>query len=339
MILAQLFACGGGEPVETLVLTGWRYEWQELSHRVAYVRVGLEDDSSLRLGLVGGDWSTGEQFSDAPDYAVRYARVRTPFARAVRGEVTFEVGPDGTAEAEAVVDAGELGDGELVALLDGFEIDTDVAQGDDYPADYDPAHGYASQGFAFAAGTPVREGDAVRVPVVATVRWGPQDRPDMNEAVPFATTGVSVRVLVVAHDGELATREVAVERQQPWDPPMTEQEPLLADVAFDSPRPEGFVGWTALDLQANFDGPDAGEGEYLRAFGAELAPTADEKGAWEGEVAATLSNTSLSEFTQLHAGFTGTLAYVGVKDAEVEHFLVEGTHPVGSAKTGPTLAD
>jgi hypothetical protein len=339
-VILALLACAPS-PEETLVLTGWRYSWQELSHRVAYLRVGLEDDSSLALGLVGGDWSTGEQFSDAPDYAVRYARVVSPHVTSARGEAAFEVGPEQVADATIEVDAAALGDGELVALLDGFEIDTDVPQPDGYPADYDPGLGYTSNGFGFAVGEPERDGDVVRVPVTATVRWGPQDRADVNAAIPYAVTGVRTRVLVLAVDGEADGVVVAGASDYEHDPPYSDQPPMTQDVLLEGARPEGFVGWRSFDLRANVaDGdPDAGEGDYLRAFGVEVEPTAVEKKSWAGTVTTTLSTSSLSEWTALSAAYENELVRIGVLDATVDHWLVEGTIPVGAAKTGPTLSE
>ena len=335
-MLLLLLGCSPASQ-ETLLLTGWAYEWEELSHRVSYVRVGIEPDTSLRLGLIGGDWSTGEAFTDAPTYRVRYQRVSTAKADFAVATARVEVGPDGEADTEVTVVVPERG--EVVALLDGFTLATDVPQSDDYPSDYNPAYGYTSTGFGFSLGGPTRSGDSVTVPVHARVGWAPQDREDVNRAIPYAVTGVEVRLLVVSFDGALDRQTISAARDYPYEPPYTDQEPMEAPVSFEGGPPEGFVGWTAFDLQANLEGPSAGEGDYLRAFGAELLPESDDRGAWGGAALGTLSTSSAIEFTQLTAGFEGELVRVGVKDATVEHFLVEGEHPVGLARTGPTSAE
>lgn len=345
MLLVVLLACGGGgEATEALVLSGWEYDWQELAHRISYLRVGLEQDSSLALGLVGGDWSTGETALDTPNYRVRYERVRTAEAAFASGELALEVGPEGTATGTATVDAGALGRHEgLVALLSGFEITTDVPQPEGYPADYDPALGYTSNGFGFALGEPTLAGDVVEVPVTATVRWGPQDRDDMNAAIPFAVTGVRVAFTVVGHDGDVARNQVIDGATYLPDNPdasawvETEQPPMEVPVSLVGEGRAGFVGWSSFDLQANLTGDFAGEGDYLRAFGAEAIPAATDGGVWEGQVLATVSTTNLIEWTQLTAGFAGDVVRIGLADAEVDHWLVEGSHPVGAARTGETL--
>lgn len=345
--LALLSGCAHGEESDALVLSGWSYGWEDLSHRISYLRFGLEQDSSVSLGLVGGDWSTGETATDTPGWRARYERVRTTEAAFAFGTLDLEVGPEGVAEGELLVPApAELTGREgLVALLSGFEIDTDVPQGPDYPDDYDPGHGYTSNGFGFALGEPTVEGDGVRVPVTATVRWGPQDRPDMNAAIPHAVTGVRVGVTVVGFDGDLARTPIETGATYlPADPDasvwaLTEQPPMERDASVEGDGREGFVGWTAFDLQVNLEGDFAGEGDYLRAFGVEAVPEADGPGAWTGTAVATLSTTNLIEKTQLTAGFDGELVRVGVRDAAVEHWLAEGTHPVGAARTGPTLPE
>ena len=92
MSLLLLLACAPSDP--ELLLTGWEYEWEQLSHRVAFLRVGVEEDSSLSLGLIGGDWSTGTTFTDTPAYRVRYQRVAGRGLHIVRGTATFQVGPE-----------------------------------------------------------------------------------------------------------------------------------------------------------------------------------------------------------------------------------------------------
>lgn len=347
LALALTSACAPGDESDALVLSGWSYAWEDLSHRISYLRFGLEQDSSLSLGLVGGDWSTGETATDTPTWRARYERVRTTEAAFAFGTLDLEVGPEGVAEGELFVPAPpDLIEREgLVAFLSGFGIDTDVPQGSDYPDDYDPGHGYTSNGFAFALGDPVPDGDGVRVPVAATVRWGPQDRDDMNAAIPHAVTAVHVGVVVVGFDGDLvraslqegATYLPANPDASVWA--LTEQPPMQGDVALEGDGREGFVGWTAFDLQVNLQGAFAGEGDYLRAFGVEAIPGADGPGAWAGTAVATVSTTNLIEKTQLTAGFSGELARVGVRNAAVEHWLAEGTHPVGPARTGPTLPE
>ncbi|MDP2308229.1 MAG: hypothetical protein Q8P18_19580 [Pseudomonadota bacterium] len=339
-LLALLLpACAPSEP--ELLLTGWNYEWETLSHRISYLRIGLKDDSSLELGLVGGDWSTGSTFTDVPYYRVRYQRVVGAGVQVVRGTATLQVGPEPDGSTTLVLDGMDLPpNATLVAVIDGFSIDTDVPQSDEYPPDYDAAFGYASNGFGLSLGDPERDGSDVRIPVAATIRWGPQDREDMNAAIPYAVTAVTVDVALIAFSGELEVLPVAGSRPYEFqERPFTDQPPMEIPAQFEGGAREGFVAWRSFDLQLNLEGVDAGQGDYLRAFGAEVVPTTTQAAEWAGLVTATLSTSSLSEFTDPTPAFTGELVRISAADVLAEHWAVSGHHPTGLAITGPTLTE
>src|SRR5688572_5325100 len=114
-MLWLLVACSAGEPNEGALLTGWWYGWRDLSHRISYLRVGVQPDTSLDLGLIGGTWTTGEDSTDVPDYRVRYEHVRTRFADFAQGSAELEVGPDGVASGEIGI-AGLPERGELAVV-------------------------------------------------------------------------------------------------------------------------------------------------------------------------------------------------------------------------------
>ncbi len=338
MLLALTLACAPMSDGPQLLLTGWEYDWEALSHRISRLRVGVNPDSSLSLGLVGGDWSTGAAFTDVPHYRVRYQQVDGAGLDILYGTVAFLVGPDPEGSATLSFDSADIPEGRtLVAVLNGFSLDTGVPQSDDYPDDYDPAFGYTSMGFGFSLGEPTRSGSTVSVPVAATVRWAPQDRDDMNAAIPYAVTGVTVDVALLAVAGEVEVAKPRADASYDFDPPYTDQAPMTAAVDFTKGAREGIVAWRSFDLQANMTGPAAEEGDYLRAFGAELVPSEAAPRRWSGVVEATLSTTSALEFTQLTAGFEGEVIRVGLADVVAEHFVVSGEHPTGLATTGPTL--
>jgi hypothetical protein len=348
LLVPLLGGCAAGPESSAFLLTGWSYGWERQAHRISYLRTRLEPDSSLALGFIGGTFTTGEDGNDTPDYRVRYEKVTTTEAAFATASVEAEVGPDGELDAVAHGSTSganaDLGDWtDTIAFLSGFEIDTDTAQNADYPHDYDPADGYTSNGFGFTAGEPSIGPDGIDVPITGQVRWGPQDREDMNAAIPYATTHVRVDVTVVAYDGTLATadldRTVDYGEGDPDAPAWvdTDEAPMELDADVSGRGRDGFVGWTSFDLGANLDGPFAGEGDYLRAFGVEAVPDERAPRDWSGSATATLSNTNVIEFTQLTARFRGTLARVGVRSADVSDYVVEGTHPVGRARTGPTV--
>lgn len=336
MLILLLTACGPATTGEALVLTGWEFHWEDLSHRVSLVRVGLEQDSTLQLGLIGGDFSTGQTMVDTPHYRVRFQRVRAPGLRAWEGRAVFDVGPEGGSSGTVRVEAPGV-DGDLVAVLQGFAINTDVPQPAGYPADYDPGYGYTSAGFGVLLGDPVVGTDTVEVPVELALRWAPQDREDMNAAMLHAHADVEVRVLVMAFKGVAEPTSVTGSTEYPYDPPYTEQPPLELPVEVSGPGAEGFVAWRGFDLRGSALGEDAGQGDYLRAFGAELSPERGEKGLLAGTLRGTLSTTSLIEFTQLGVDFQAELVRAGMRDAAVDHYVVEGTFPTGDATVGPTL--
>lgn len=338
MLLALLIP--GCAPVgEAVVTSGWGYSWELLSHRIGYLRAAVNQDTSLDLGLIGGDWSTGETGSDTPSYRMRYQTVRAMGVAFAEGTVTLDVGPDGEAEASLHVPDAPEGR-HLTAVLQGFALDCDVPQPDDYPDDYPARYGYTSAGFGFALGEPVASADGgVDVPVRATVRWAPQDRDDMNAAIPHALTRVEVRALVIGSMRPPDSLELEGGAEYPYEPPYTEQPPMELVASAESPGAAGFIGWSAWTLDGNLTGPAAGEGDYIRAMGVEAAPGADAPGRFDAAVTATFSNSSVIELTQFTAGFSGTLVRVGASAAEVEHHLVQGSHPVGVATTPPTLAE
>lgn len=338
-MLALLLACAGsGEP--ELVMTGWAYEWEQLSHRISYLRVGIASDSSLRLGLVGGDWSTGASFTDTPMYRVGYQRFVATDLHVARGTATLLVGPDPSATTTLELPAPEGSEStEFTAVINGFSINTGIPQGPDYPADYDPAFGYTSNGFGFWLGDVERNGDTLSVPLEVLLRWGPQDREDVNAAIPFAVSEVTVDVVLIGGPKPAETLSLSEVADYAWDPPYSDQPPMEIPFGFDGGAPEGVIGWRGFDLQSNLAGPNAGEGDYLRAFGAELEPVSAEPGSLQGTVRATLSTSSLSEWTDPYAAFEGELVRIPSRDVLAEHWVVAGRHPTGLAETGPTWTE
>ncbi len=335
LLVATLLGCAG-DPGHAIVLTGWQYEWETLSHRVGYLRADVAQDSSLSLGLIGGDWSTGESASDTPHYRVRYAEVTAEDVAFAEGNAVFTMGPE--PEASVTVRVPNAPEGKhLTAFIQGFFINCDTPQSDEYPADYPSRYGYTSNGFGFALGNPVRDGTDVDVPVEATVRWGPQDRTDMNAAIPYAVTEVGIHVLLVASALEPEGTTITGAAAYPFEPPYSPQPPMTATADLDGRGADGFFGWTAWRLDGNLDGADAGEGDYLRAMGVEAVPSADDRRAVTAETTATISSSSVLELTQFTAGFEGELVRIGSPLAEVTHYAVTGSHPVGPAETATTL--
>ena len=91
-----LWACTAPTPeiVESYVWSGFHYEWQELSHRISLLEANLHEDSSITMGMIGGDWSTGELFSDLPQFRMHQQRISSPYFRTIHGSSTLELYAD-----------------------------------------------------------------------------------------------------------------------------------------------------------------------------------------------------------------------------------------------------
>ena len=152
MLMSALLTAGCDREVrDGHVWAGFNYSWEQISHRVAMTRVIMNEDGSVELGMIGGDWSTGGTFEDFPVYRVRTQQISAQGFAVVHGETELLVGPEGTITvAESVTDEIVAGMRHQVVVLRGFEMDTDVEQSADYPSDYDPALGYTARGFGFS---------------------------------------------------------------------------------------------------------------------------------------------------------------------------------------------
>ncbi len=330
MLLLSLLACTPGEPVHALILTGWEYEWELLSHRVSLIRVEVNQDGAVDLGLIGGSYTTGDDMTDTPYYRLTYADIGVPGASYADASGGWTMGPDPTGTTTLSTPAPDGCDQEIAVFLNGFSINTDIPQTGEYPEDYDEALGYTSNGFGFALGEPVLADGTLSVDVTATVRWAPQDREDMNGAIPFAQTGVSAHVLFVCFQGDLAAAQASGSAGYPFDPPYTDQEPLVQTFDAAGKANDGVLGISGFDLLAEFTNLDGTEtGDYLRSYGVELAGADDGLGTWSGTTTAQITNSSALEFGELTASFTADYTRVGVRGAVTAGGSLEGTHDVG----------
>lgn len=317
-----------GPDGEGVVWTGFNYSWDLLSHRIALSEVTVEEDGSLSLGIIGGDWSTGSTFTDAPLYRVSYQNVSSRGLIIEHGSTELLLGPDEEVTASAsITDTSILDMENAVVVLRGYKIDTDIEQSADYPEDYDPALGYTSRGFGFG----LTELDASgSFDVSAALRWGPQDRADMNGAIPHAQSAVVVSWTAIGFSGDLTAQSISSTVDYDWDPPYTEHDALgEADLPItlgdDNP---GFLGLRSFDLLiTDQDGTDGGC--YLRRFGLEAIQ--DGTGLPQYAIA---DGTNSSAFEEIALSFTASadLVWIGLadKDASVEVVEMSGTHDVGA---------
>jgi hypothetical protein len=300
------------------IWAGWNHTWGMLSHRASYIQVQPGEGDAARSGIVGGDWSTGDTWSDDVEYRIHQQHITGDVLQVELGSATLIVGPDGTESTSVGIDMTTAN----VVVLQGFEFNTDIDQSEDYPAEYDPALGYTSRGF----GMGVSLGDDGRVDVAASVQWGPRDRQDMNNAMPFAQTEVTVHFAALSGFSSSDGAHYAGSQDLAHDPPLSDQQGLREPLSWDG---FGFAGIESFEL-ALFDTDGGDGGDYLRSFGVELAPTED------GQPPPTIQAEILT-YAPLELGTMSMAADVNAvwiplhaSTSRIEGVTVSGTHPVGT---------
>ncbi|MCB9521128.1 MAG: hypothetical protein H6698_07740 [Myxococcales bacterium] len=207
-------ACSEWDAVE-----GFGLRWANANHRVSLWRVLTADPEAcgsdgVELAYVGGDWTTGAVAADVPTATVSARRIvdATPDELGVyRDRVRLDIDPSGAATADVVVDrnvARLLGYPELTAVIDGLEIDTNVPQSGDYPADYDPSLGYTLRRVGADVEVVTADATTATVRVSARLAFGASDRDPMNRALLEARSAVTVGLALVGTQREAADADV-----------------------------------------------------------------------------------------------------------------------------------
>jgi hypothetical protein len=304
------------EPEVDTIWSGWNHTWSALSHRVSVVAVRAGSGETAESGILGGDWSTGESWSDDVGYRIHQQDIETSQLTINQGQTELMVGPDGTVSGLSGIE----GSPDLV-VLQGFEINTDVPQSADYPDDYDPALGYTSRGF----GMSVTLVDG-QVEATADVRWGPRDRSDVNGALPHAQTGVTVYWATISGVSETERVTYSATQGLAHEPPNSPQEGMSEPLPWSG---HGISAISAFDLSLYDTNGDAG-GDYLRSFGAEIAPAGD--GSAPAEVAGEILTTSFIELGEMSMDVTVDALWLPLDPDlnQVRGHTIEGIHPIGS---------
>lgn len=326
---------GAATPTPALIWSGWSHAWHLLNHRVSYAEAVLEADGTARMGLVGGDWTTGEGATDYPLYRFHHQRVVAEGLTVIHGSSALVVRANTPAAATVEVELPSAAPRSWVAVLRGFRINTDTAQDDPaYPTDYDPALGYTSRGFGFGLGEVDAAGESLRFDTQASVRWGPSspddplDRSAMNAATAVATTEVELAWTLIGFDGALSASSAAATRSYPAGV-FSEQAPFsAADLPLDLPGGPGFAALRAFDLSLEVPA-SPGQGEYIRSMGVALDVSPTRAPPVHAEAAFTTS--SLVELSDVDVGVTLDVLWVGLDDRDASHeaILREGEAPVG----------
>lgn len=249
--------------------------WTNMNHRISLWQVALDRAdpcraSTIDAAFIGGDFTTGEVFTDEAELTFAWQSVVTdPAALGVaRVRVPLSIAPGGVVSGEWTGDRAELGiDGyaDVVAVIEGVRLSTDVEAPDDWPNEYEPRLGYTSRGLG--ASVDARRVDDAEVVVDWSVRFEhgiAEDvllRADMNEAIPFAPAEGWLDVLLIGvNDVPVTTGAIgyqvafdeALDFTDERDPraPAEERRLLLNGGAG---APQGFYAMSAFDLALDPD--------------------------------------------------------------------------------------
>jgi hypothetical protein len=247
------------------------YRWDRLNHRISiWETEHRPDDGSCRANelygnFVGGDFSTGETAEDAA--FIKYsgqpvdAADSTSFG-AARVTVGATIGPDGEVQMTETLSREELNlrnYPHFVTIIEGFAFDTSIEQSDDYPDNYDPAHGYTTRGFGASARIASRSKDSLELAWGLRFEIGASpDRERHNGAIEHAQVAGELDVLIVgvASDELVHTGSKSYTLEYPEPMPLEEQmhDPASADqqrmeMSGKSGAGAGFHGFTAFDFK------------------------------------------------------------------------------------------
>ena len=319
MFAVALLSCScikGEDATPFTVWSGWNHTWDMLSHRVSLIRVKSNNDATAESGILGGDWSTGATWSDSVRYRIHNQTVSSHLLSAQHGEAILTIGPDGTGTTTVEIDDFNAD----VVLLSGFEINTDIEQSSEYPDNYDPALGYTSRGFGMA----VELNENGDVDVTGSVRWGPRDREDMNEALRHAQSQLTVWWTAISGVDATESFHMVKSQDLAHDPPNSEQSSLSEVLPWNG---TGIAGISGFDL--NLFDTDGGEGgDYLRSFGVEMVPN---RNASAPEVLSSeILTYSALELGTMSMDVEAHAVWIPLKQYQVEVTSWEGIHDIGA---------
>ncbi len=310
--------------------------WENLNHRISRYAVQLSPAPGeaclaerVDTVFIGGDYSTGETLTDIPHLAWSGLRIvdadPTQLGAArLRLDAVIDARDGGEVSLERSYDRDTLkllNYPHVLALVEGIALRTDVDQPDDYPDDYDPAHGYTSRGIG--AEVEVLSLDADSLSLKATLRFahGTSDRANMNRAMAYALTEAQVDVLLLGlqeaplRGGSHSEVEVEVPPfMQDVEVPHGSSVPALfqGDRTVYQAALSGPYGWTGFRFELDpSETEDAGY--YIRELSVALAPnsdSADSDGAIGFSLDGYVSNASkFIAYYGLNSRFEGAMAW------------------------------
>jgi len=342
-----LFTTGcDSDPQRAVLWEGFGYSWDLLSHRIAYLRAGVEaagpGEVTAQLGIVGGPWSTGETLTDEPSFKLRWREVESRYLRSAHREWAMTIPPEGSA-VEIVrldyVELGFLGHGVHAIALAGVEWDSDIPQSEDFPEDYDPADGWTPQGFGAGVEVLSSDDEGLELLIWSHFKPGPLDREDMNAAVPHARVGAVLRfsLLEIAPQAEpvWTTGHLDAQAYYAIDPPNTPHPPIPEEerrLTLEGQAGHSFAIPLLQSWDFEFNRSLESEGRYLREFsaGVESFEYNSSDGRAEFLVDGFASLSSLLEEGDLEVEFSADLGLLQWEDDDASERAasLEGTSDV-----------
>lgn len=341
--------------------------WENLNHRVSEWKIRPSHEgcraSDLYVRSVGGDFSTGDAFgtTDDPTISFGYQAVEADREEVgiARVSMSGAVDSSGVWKATKTFRRSALNlrhYPNVTALVDGVTFDTGVGQPFGYPENYNPEHGYTVRGFGASAR--VLEVTAIDLTVEVSTKYEAalsNDRPNLNDAIPFATIETSIDVLLVATSDEVPviTNQHSYDIAHPKPKPLEDleiPEPSIdaQRVAFDGDLSEGFRGISSFDYTFNFVADcnqdsdcffgnqclpnntcktEAPYGDYLRELRVELNVEPDSDVMLFNGYAS--NSSSFLTFFALRYNFVGEAVWFGADVSSTEH-TVGGSFKTGS---------
>lgn len=326
---------------------GYGVRWEDLSHRLAYFRAGLdlpnpEGDFNADLGILGGDWSDGTWWRDYAEIDLGWTWFRHPGAVAWFGEVELRVrnqrNRDGRATQRVVVDLDHVGlpdRGTWVLALRGVCYDTALPlerpeDGADATLRYDPRKGWTVRGLGAGVGDVSWDAEERELSfdvwsTYATGKLVRDIRPELVASMPYAQINTRVRYALIGLDQAQVAYGPALEASRFYPSEGGRDTPIpplqLPFVQSGAPGPEfGISFLRSWGFQLNERAPEDDQGRYLRAWSARVLESAytAEAGRTEGTLEGHASHASMIQEGDLDLRFTSELGLLQLQGASTE---------------------
>lgn len=331
--------CNTG-PVEDQWISVWEghsYSWRDLSHRIAFLRAGVDlpaEDGSFAadLGILGGSWADGRNYRDHPSYSLGYSQIRSEELVGWYDEVPLVIGPDGRAEASIDIDLAALDlprRSRWAVALRGICMDMDVPFLPGYDGSYTGDEGWTPQGFG-ARVSPLTIADKEQTAsFVASIHFAPGrlDRVHHNEALEFAQVNARIRYALLGFNEGFV--QPGLLQASAFYESQGEAHSDIEEIA-EAERRLGISGQAgmpvALPLLRGFDfefNATTGEdkpGRYLRQWAAQIEDFAYDPGTGVADVLIDgyASHSSAIQEGDLEVDFQAEVDLLQLSDAETE---------------------